>query len=51
LEPDEERALDGAGALTASIAPHILRIETAAIAAVAVIVDRLGTVPADTGRR
>jgi 16S rRNA (uracil1498-N3)-methyltransferase len=48
FEPDEERALDASGARAASLAPHILRIETAAIAALAVILDRIGKPRMDT---
>ena len=36
--PDEEEALDAAGAQPAALAPHILRIEPAAIAAASVAV-------------
>jgi 16S rRNA (uracil1498-N3)-methyltransferase len=39
--PDEEALLDAAGSRPAAIAPHILRIETAAAAAVAIVVERL----------
>jgi 16S rRNA (uracil1498-N3)-methyltransferase len=41
FEADEHRVLDEVGALAASIAPHILRIETAAVAALGIVVDRV----------
>ncbi len=39
--PDEEALLDAVGARPAAIAPHILRIETAAVAALSIAVERL----------
>jgi 16S rRNA (uracil1498-N3)-methyltransferase len=38
---DEEALLDGLGARAATIAPHILRIETAAVAALSIALERL----------
>lgn len=40
FSPAEDAALDAAGAVRARLAPHVLRIETAAEAAVAVVVAR-----------
>lgn len=41
FELEEERVLEEVGALSASIAPHVLRIESAAVSALAIIVDRM----------